>query len=52
MVLDFALVKKQIKRIIDDTLDHKLAIPKLNEGSYHSENNQVTLDISYGENHH
>jgi 6-pyruvoyl-tetrahydropterin synthase len=27
MVLDFSLVKKQVKRIIDDVLDHKLAIP-------------------------
>jgi len=27
MVLDFGKVKKQVKRIIDDTVDHKLAVP-------------------------
>jgi 6-pyruvoyl-tetrahydropterin synthase len=27
MVLDFSLVKKQVKTIIDDVLDHKLAVP-------------------------
>lgn len=27
MVLDFGQVKKQIKRIIDDAVDHKLAVP-------------------------
>lgn len=27
MVLDFGLVKKQIKSIIDDSVDHKLAVP-------------------------
>ncbi|MFC0444851.1 6-carboxytetrahydropterin synthase [Pseudidiomarina halophila] len=27
MVLDFGRVKKQIKRIIDDAVDHKLAVP-------------------------
>lgn len=28
MILDFSLVKKQIKKIIDDICDHRLAIPK------------------------
>lgn len=28
MVLDFGLVKKQIKSVIDDTVDHRLVIPK------------------------
>ncbi|MCC5855099.1 MAG: 6-carboxytetrahydropterin synthase [Idiomarina sp.] len=31
MVLDFGRVKKQIKRIIDDSVDHKLLIPVENE---------------------
>ena len=29
MILDFSLVKKQVKRIIDDVIDHKLAVPTL-----------------------
>lgn len=33
MVLDFGKVKKQVKRIIDDTVDHKLVIPSEYSGS-------------------
>lgn len=32
MVLDFSLVKKLIKKAIDDLVDHKLALPLLAEG--------------------
>lgn len=31
MVLDFGIVKKQIKAIIDDAVDHKLLLPNTNE---------------------
>ena len=31
MVLDFGIVKKQIKAIIDDAVDHKLLLPTLND---------------------
>jgi 6-pyruvoyl-tetrahydropterin synthase len=33
MVLDFGKVKKQVKRIIDDTVDHKLVIPSEFQGT-------------------
>jgi 6-pyruvoyl-tetrahydropterin synthase len=33
MVLDFGKVKKQVKRIIDDTVDHKLVIPSEYQGT-------------------
>lgn len=48
MVLDFALVKKQIKKIIDETIDHKLAIATGFDGHYLYDNNQVTLYHSFG----
>ncbi|MCF6433994.1 6-carboxytetrahydropterin synthase [Pseudoalteromonas sp. MMG022] len=49
MVLDFALVKKQIKRIIDDTIDHKLAIAKGLNGTVDMKDGRVELDYQFGQ---
>lgn len=43
MVLDFGIVKKQIKAIIDDAVDHKLLLPMLN--------NNLTVANSQREQH-
>ncbi|MDX1706499.1 6-carboxytetrahydropterin synthase [Pseudidiomarina sp.] len=48
MVLDFGRVKKQIKRIIDGAVDHKLAIPAehpYTRVSYHPDGNSYWVDF-------
>ena len=52
MVLDFGLVKKQIKGIIDECIDHRLAIPNSINGSVTEFDEYKTLDCTFGDNHH
>lgn len=52
MVLDFGLVKKQIKGIIDECIDHKLAIPSQINGEIVSHGDYKTLDCTFGDEHH
>ena len=52
MVLDFGLVKKQIKGIIDECIDHKLAVPNAIDGEVTKEQNHTTLDCLFGEKYH
>ncbi|MGS0535702.1 6-carboxytetrahydropterin synthase [Pseudoalteromonas sp. SaAl2] len=52
MVLDFGLVKKQIKGIIDECIDHKLAIPSHINGEVISHGDYKTLDCTFGDDHH
>ncbi|MEL0639399.1 6-carboxytetrahydropterin synthase [Pseudoalteromonas aliena] len=52
MVLDFGLVKKQIKGIIDECIDHRLAIPTGLNGTVCEFDEHKTLDCTFGENNH
>lgn len=48
MVLDFGRVKKQIKRIIDDAVDHKLAVPAehpYTSVTHHDDGNSYWVDF-------
>lgn len=52
MVLDFGLVKKQIKGIIDECIDHRLAIPKGLNGSINEYEDHKTVDFKFAKNQH
>lgn len=52
MVLDFGLVKKQIKGIIDECIDHKLAIPNTIDGEVTKNKSHTTLDCQFGGQYH
>lgn len=46
MVLDFSEVKKRLKRVIDDTADHKLLVPRLHAGLWlHHADTSVSLQF-------
>ena len=49
MVLDFSLVKKQVKRIIDNVIDHKLAIPTQTDVAISKENAQTNVSFAFGD---
>ncbi|MFY8349432.1 6-carboxytetrahydropterin synthase [Pseudoalteromonas sp. SSM20] len=49
MVLDFSLVKKQVKRIIDDVIDHKLAIATQGDAVISNLGEQTNVSFSFGE---
>lgn len=52
MVQDFGIVKKQLKRIIDDYVDHKLVIPAEHASTNihpHAEDGRVQVDFVFAE---
>lgn len=57
MILDFAIVKKQIKAIIDDAVDHKLLLPtksqslSVSDSHFHANHEFVDFQSSVGSFH-
>ncbi|MEO2279388.1 6-carboxytetrahydropterin synthase [Pseudoalteromonas pernae] len=52
MVLDFALVKKQVKRIIDASVDHSLAIPMQADLQFEEADGYCQIDATFADTHH
>ncbi|OUL56782.1 6-carboxytetrahydropterin synthase [Pseudoalteromonas ulvae] len=50
MVLDFALVKKQVKKIIDEHIDHKLALPMAKNVCLEQQGEQTNVTFMYADN--
>ncbi|WP_462158381.1 6-carboxytetrahydropterin synthase [Pseudoalteromonas sp. GB56] len=52
MVLDFALVKKQVKRIIDASVDHSLAVPMQADLQFVEADGYCKVDATFADNCH
>jgi 6-pyruvoyl-tetrahydropterin synthase len=53
MVQDFGIVKKQLKKVIDDYVDHKLVVPADNENTIihpPTQDGRVQVDFTFGHN--
>lgn len=54
MVQDFGIVKKELKRVIDDYVDHKLVVPADYYGTtiiHNEDHERVSVDFEFSSNH-